>query len=133
MNHKRMDETMRKKLRGKNHPSDGFTLVEIMFVVLLLGMLVGLSVPGFIRNREESQATVCRDNLRQINSAIQQYMLENTTTNVPAITDPDIGIYFQAGSAPTNCPTGVFYAMPLTGQDSPTCAIGANHVYPWNP
>ena len=123
---------MKSKIRKDTGSARGFTLVETMFVVLLLGLLASLSIPGFIRNRQASQAAVCRDSLRLINSGIQQYMLENSVTNVPAITDPELGIYFQVGAAPTNCPTGVLYQMPATGDEAPTCPIGYPHTFPWD-
>lgn len=110
----------------------GFTLVETMFIVLIIGLLASLAIPGFVRNRQASQAAVCRDNLRLINAAVQQYMLENGVTNVPALTDPELTIYFQSGSTPTNCPTGAIYLAPTTGFDPPTCPVGTPHIFPWD-
>jgi type IV pilus assembly protein PilA len=55
----------------------GFTLVEIMIVVTIIGILASLAVPAFQRARWKALETSIRNNLRQIWGAAQQYMLEN--------------------------------------------------------
>ena len=54
-----------------------FTLVEIMIVVLIIGILVAIAVPNFIRARESARARACVANLRQIDSAKEQYAMDN--------------------------------------------------------
>ena len=62
----------------------GFTLVEIMIVVTIIGILASLAVPAFQRARWKALETSIRNNLRQIWGAAQQYMLENGLTSVTA-------------------------------------------------
>ncbi len=112
----------------------GFTLVEIMIVVSLIGMLAAISIPSFIKARSTSQMKVCINNLRQIDSAKQQWALE-THSGGGASPDPsDIGPYLNRnGSAgkvfcPTD-PTGNFtnsYTINVV-TNQPVCNIDATH------
>lgn len=63
----------------------GFTLVEIMIVVTIIGILASLAVPAFQRARWKALETSIRNNLRQIWGAAQQYMLENGVNEVEAL------------------------------------------------
>ena len=63
----------------------GFTLVEIMIVVTIIGILASLSVPAFQRARWKAVETSIRNNLRQMWGAAQQYMLENGLTEVALV------------------------------------------------
>ena len=60
----------------------GFTLVEIMIVVTIIGILASLAVPAFQRARWKAVETSIRNNLKQVWGAAQQYMLENGTDSV---------------------------------------------------
>jgi prepilin-type N-terminal cleavage/methylation domain-containing protein len=64
---------MFKKLRTKHA---GFTLVEIMIVVAIIALLAAIAVPGFLRARKRSQASKILNDLRMIDSAIDQYAIE---------------------------------------------------------
>lgn len=60
----------------------GFTLVEIMIVVVIIGLLAAMAIPAFQKVREQSREKAITNNLRQIASAGQQYILEEGVTEV---------------------------------------------------
>ena len=67
----------------------GFTLVEIMIVVAIIALLAAIAVPGFLRARKRSQASRIINDLRLIDSAVDQYAIETNKSsgNAVAITD----------------------------------------------
>lgn len=64
----------------------GFTLVEIMIVVVIIGLLAAMAIPAFQKVRANSQNKAVLNNVRQITSAADQYFLENGVTTV-AVTE----------------------------------------------
>lgn len=66
----------------KNQSSKGFTLVEIMIVVVIIGLLAAMAIPAFQKVRQSSQDKAVLNNVRQLAAAADQFFLENGTATV---------------------------------------------------
>ena len=96
----------------------GFTLVEIMIVVAIIGILAAIGIPSFLHARTRSQATACINNLRQIETAVQQVAIEKGKHIGDDVSYPDdITAYIKLnseGSIP-GCPAGGIYSLQKVG------------------
>jgi prepilin-type N-terminal cleavage/methylation domain-containing protein len=117
-------------MKIKSSRSGGFTLVEIMIVVAIIGLLATIAIPNFVRARLKAQQAACINNLRQIDGAKQTWALENKAAQsaVPTIQNiqPYLGRGTQ-GTAPT-CPadSSSTFATSYSLNDlqtAPTCQI----------
>jgi prepilin-type N-terminal cleavage/methylation domain-containing protein len=86
-------------LQKLNKNRGGFTLVEIMIVVAIIALLAAIAVPNFLRARKRSQATRMLEDLRMIDSAIDQYAIENNKAGTSAVSWTDIKGYLKTGSS----------------------------------
>src|SRR5450432_3846621 len=77
---------------------NGFTLVEIMIVVAIIAMLAALAVPGFLRARKRSQASRIINDLRLIDSAVDQYAIETNKTSGTTVSVADWTNYLKKGT-----------------------------------
>lgn len=97
------------------HRPGGFTLVEIMIVVGIIGLLVGIALPNFIKSRATSQQNACINNMRQINSAVQQWAMETgqSAGAAPPSLTADLTSYIQlnSNSSIPDCPAGGTYTI----------------------
>src|ERR1700744_4601038 len=76
----------------------GFTLVEIMIVVAIIALLAAIAVPNFLRARKRSQATRILEDLRIVDSAVDQYAIENNKSSGDTVEWTDIQKYLKTGS-----------------------------------
>ena len=124
--------------KTKTSRKTGFTLVEIMIVVAIIGLLATIAIPNFVRARLKAQQAACINNLRQIDGAKQEWALEfkMPATATPAATDiaPYMG-RATGGSLPI-CPldsSSTFTTSYQMGdlQTAPTCKVApSTHVEP---
>jgi prepilin-type N-terminal cleavage/methylation domain-containing protein len=80
-------------MKIQNKKNAGFTLVEIMIVVAIIGLLAAIAIPNFVKARRTSQTNACINNLRQIDGAKQQWALETKATANTAPSDANIAPY----------------------------------------
>ena len=101
----------------------GFTLVEIMIVVMIIGMLASLSYPSYKKSRQNAQRTVCVNNLRVIQHAADRYLFDR-----PGLTslDPDDLEDYYKQSIPS-CPAGGTYSIVINGDAAAFCDFGDDH------
>lgn len=109
----------------------GFTLIEIMIVVAIIGLLAAIAIPNFVTARSNAQARGCISNLTRIDGAANQFALEQGKKTGDAISFPsDLTPYIKlnaSGSIP-GCPAGGTYSIAKVG-DQPLCSLG-NQVSP---
>lgn len=114
-----------------NQMKQGFTLVEIMIVVAIIGLLAAIAIPSFMKARTSSQQNACINNLRQIESGKEQWALENRKATGYAVAGGDIaGIlsYIKNPTSATNCPAGGTITFNAIGTNAACNATSSNHI-----
>lgn len=107
----------------KQRMRTGFTLVEIMIVIAIIGILLAVALPQFFRAREGANARACVNNLKQILSAKERWAMDNSrgATDTPTMADlAGTGRYIKLTPA---CPSAGTYTVNDLGTP-PTCSIG---------
>jgi len=117
-------------MNNKNNRKSGFTLVEIMIVVAIIGLLAAIAIPNFVKAREKAQVNTCIANLKQIDGAKESWALENKkkSTDSCAMTDL-VPSYIKVEP---KCPGGSAAYVPGAIGSNPTCpnvATLTTHVF----
>jgi len=101
----------------------GFTLIEIMIVVLIIAILLAIAIPNFLRARESSRAKTCMGNLRQYETAKEQWAMDTKAASTASPADADLVPNYM--KTIPQCPSSGTYTIGDM-QTRPTCSIGDN-------
>jgi prepilin-type N-terminal cleavage/methylation domain-containing protein len=108
-----------------NNRKSGFTLVEIMIVVAIIGLLAAIAIPNFVKARNASQTSACIANLKQIEGAVATWALEAKKTGSATVASTDIFGTDKYIKTKPECPAkGTYAYSPISVR--PTCTVASH-------
>ena len=90
-------------MKNNKHGRDGFTLVEIMIVVAIIGLLAAIAIPNYAKCRERAYQATCINNLQKIDGAMHAWSLDMRKDEQQPVAYSDIRAYLRGAVA---CPSG---------------------------
>jgi general secretion pathway protein G len=101
----------------------GFTLVEIMIVIAIIGMLATVAVPSIMRSQKKAKEHVCFMNRESMDNAKMLWSVENKKGDNDSPSEEDIKVFLKDNKFPT-CPAGGTYSMGTVSTKT-TCSVHA--------
>ena len=107
---------------------EGFTLVEIMIVVAIIGLLAAIAIPNFVKNRQTAQKNACANNLRLIDAGKEQWAIETGQGDAVTVATTGVDAYLKGSTSPA-CPAKGTYNYGVVGT-KPRCSVAVhNGIY----
>ncbi len=108
-------------MKKRTSTRGGFTLIEIMIVIAIIGLLMTVAVPNIVRARKKANERVCLMNIENIEGAKQLWATENRKSDKDTPTEDDLRIYLRDSKFPT-CPSGGTYTINAVDAKA-TCSV----------
>jgi len=115
-------------MRSKAKKSAGFTMVEIMIVIMIMAILTSIAVPNFLQARNSSRKGACIHNLKYIDTRKELYAMEAKLENGDTVTWSNLVPAYMKFQP--DCPSGGDYSINVIGTN-PDCSLSAQgHTIP---